>query len=155
MPDIISVIIALVLVIVAAVHDLREFRIPNRLIVAGIVVGVSVIVIRAFTGEYIGNYILGTLAGLAGMTFLYIIRAVGDVKLLAVIGMLTGLEFVLQLMVVSLITGIFTGIVELFLKKTREVSMGSSGIKAHGFHYAVGVLTGYVVVLVYRCVVVL
>ena len=84
MPDIISVIIALVLVIVAAVHDLREFRIPNRLIVAGIVVGVSVIVIRAFTGEYIGNYILGTLAGLAGMTFLYIIRAVGagDVKLL-------------------------------------------------------------------------
>ena len=56
MPDIISVIIALVLVIVAAVHDLREFRIPNRLIVAGIVVGVSVIVIRAFTGEYIGNY---------------------------------------------------------------------------------------------------
>ena len=155
MPDIISVIIALVLVIVAAVHDLREFRIPNRLIVAGIVVGVSVI--RAFTGEYIGNYILGTLAGLAGMTFLYIIRAVGagDVKLLAVIGMLTGLEFVLQLMVVSLITGIFTGIVELFLKKTREVSMGSSGIKAHGFHYAVGVLTGYVVVLVYRCVVVL
>ena len=91
------------------------------------------------------------------MTFLYIIRAVGagDVKLLAVIGMLTGLEFVLQLMVVSLITGIFTGFVELFLKKTREVSMGSSGIKAHGFHYAVGVLTGYVVVLVYRCVVVL
>lgn len=157
MPDIISVIIALVLVIVAAVHDLREFRIPNRLIVAGIVVGVSVIVIRAFTGEYIGNYILGTLAGLAGMTFLYIIRAVGagDVKLLAVIGMLTGLEFVLQLMVVSLITGIFTGIVELFLKKTREVSMGSNGINAHGFHYAVGVLAGYVVVLVYRCVVVL
>lgn len=157
MPDIISVIIALVLVIVAAVHDLREFRIPNRLIVAGIVVGMSVIVIRAFTGEYIGNYILGTLAGLAGMTFLYIIRAVGagDVKLLAVIGMLTGLEFVLQLMAVSLITGLFTGIVELFLKKTREVSMVSNGIKAHGFHYAVGVLAGYVVVLVYRCVVVL
>ena len=155
MPDIISVIIALVLVIVAAVHDLREFRIPNRLIVAGIVVGVSVIVIRAFTGEYIGNYILGTLAGLAGMTFLYIIRAVGAGDVKAVIGMLTGLEFVLQLMVVSLITGILTGIVELFLKKTREVSMGSSGIKAHGFHYAVGVLTGYVVVLVYRCVVVL
>ena len=91
------------------------------------------------------------------MTFLYIIRAVGagDVKLLAVIGMLTGLEFVLQLMVVSLITGIFTGIVELFLKKTREVCMGRSGIKAHGLHYAVGVLSGDVVVLVYRCVVVL
>ena len=126
MPDIISVIIALVLVIVAAVHDLREFRIPNRLIVAGIVAGVSVIVIRAFTGEYIGNYILGTLVGLAGMIFLYIIRAVGagDVKLLAVIGMLTGLDFVLQLMAVSLITGLFTGIVELFLKKDQRGQYG-------------------------------
>ena len=141
----------------AETKEKKGFNAALYAVVAGIVVGVSVIVIRAFTGEYIGNYILGTLAGLAGMTFLYIIRAVGagDVKLLAVIGMLTGLEFVLQLMVVSLITGIFTGIVELFLKKTREVSMGSSGIKAHGFHYAVGVLTGYVVVLVYRCVVVL
>ena len=141
----------------AETKEKKGFNAALYAVVAGIVVGVSVIVIRAFTGEYIGNYILGTLAGLAGMTFLYIIRAVGagDVKLLAVIGMLTGLEFVLQLMGVSLITGFFTGIVELFLKKTREVSMGSSGIKAHGFHYAVGVLTGYVVVLVYRCVVVL
>ena len=141
----------------AETKEKKGFNAALYAVVAGIVVGVSVIVIRAFTGEYIGNYILGTLAGLAGMIFLYIIRAVGagDVKLLAVIGMLTGLEFVLQLMAVSLITGLFTGIVELFLKKTREVSMGSNGIKAHGFHYAVGVLAGYVVVLVYRCVVVL
>ena len=50
------------------------------------------------------------------MTFLYIIRAVGagDVKLLAVIGMLTGLEFVLQLMVVSLITGILRELLSCF-----------------------------------------
>ena len=155
MPDIISVIIALVLVIVAAVHDLREFRIPNRLIVAGIVVGVSVIVIRAFTGEYIGNYILGTLAGLAGMTFLYIIRAVGagDVKLFAVLGLLTGLEFVVQLMVVSFITGLFIGVIELCFKRTSLVRVGSTGIEGHGFHYAVAVLIGYVVVLGYGIVV--
>ena len=116
MPDIISVIIALVLVIVAAVHDLREFRIPNRLIVAGIVAGVSVIVIRAFTGEYIGNYILGTLVGLAGMIFLYIIRAVGagDVKLLAVIGMLTGLDFVLRLWLYLLLQGFLRELLSCF-----------------------------------------
>lgn len=155
MPDIISVVIALVLVIVAAVQDLKAFRIPNRLIMAGIVAGVFMIVIKVFTGEYIGSYILGTLAGLAGMILLYIIRAVGagDVKLFAVLGLLTGLEFVVQLMAVSLITGLLTGIVELCLKKTREVSMGSSGIRTHGFHYAVGILIGYVVVLLYRIVV--
>ena len=157
MTDVISAGIALILIVWAVSEDVKAFRIPNRLIIAGYIAGVIMLVIRGFSGEHIGNYITGTLVGLSEMTFLYIIRAVGagDVKLLAVIGMLTGLEFVLQLMVVSLITGIFTGIVELFLKKTREVSMGSIGIKAHGFHYAVGVLTGYVVVLVYRCVVVL
>ena len=157
MPYDISVVIALVFIIWSVREDVKAFRIPNYLIIAGLIVGTGLLVIRGLAGDNIRDYILGTLAGLAGMMLLYIIRAVGagDVKLLAVIGMLTGLEFVLQLMVVSLITGFFTGIVELFLKKTREVSMGSSGIKAHGFHYAVGVLTGYVVVLVYRCVVVL
>lgn len=155
MPDNISVIIALVLVIAAAVYDLKVFRIPNRLIVTGIVMGVCIVVIRVIAGEHIGSYILGTLAGLAGMMLLYVIRAVGagDVKLFAVIGLLTGMEFVLQLMVVSVITGLFTGIVELCLKKTREVSMGGGRIKTHGFHYAVGVLIGYVVVLVYKIVV--
>ena len=155
MPDIISVIIALVFIIWSVREDVKAFRIPNYLIIAGLIVGTGLLVIRGLTGDDIRDYILGTLAGLAGMMLLYIIRAVGagDVKLFAVLGLLTGLEFVVQLMVVSFITGLFTGIVELFLKKTREVSMGSNGIKAHGFHYAVGVLAGYVVVLVYRYVV--
>lgn len=155
MPDIISVVIALVLIICAVIQDLRAFIISNRLIVAGMAAGVCLIVIRAFTGEHIGSYILGTLAGLAGMMFLYIFRAVGagDVKLFAVIGLISGLEFVVQLMVVSLITGFLTGIVELCVKKTREVSIGSGEIRGHGFHYTVGILIGYVVVLVYRIVV--
>ena len=157
MPDIISVIIALVLVIVAAVHDLREFRIPNYLIIAGLIVGTGLLVIRGLTGDDIRDYILGTLAGLAGMMLLYIIRAVGagDVKLFAVLGLLTGLEFVVQLMVVSFVTGLFTGVIELCFKRTSLVRVGSTGIEGHGFHYAVAVLIGYVVVLGYRVVVIL
>lgn len=155
MTDIISVVIALILAAVAAVQDLKTFRISNRLIVIGVLTGICTIIMRVFTGGHIGSYILGTLAGLAGMMLLYIMKAVGagDVKLFAVLGLFIGLELVVQLMIVSLITGLLTGIVELCLKKTKEVSMGSSGIKTHGFHYAAGILIGYVVVLVYRIVV--
>ena len=119
--------------------------------------GTGLLVIRGLTGDDIRDYILGTLAGLAGMMLLYIIRAVGagDVKLFAVLGLLTGLEFVVQLMVVSFVTGLFTGVIELCLKRTSLVRVGSTGIEGHGFHYAVAVLIGYVVVLGYRVVVIL
>ncbi len=157
MPYVISVVIALVFIIWSVTEDVKAFRIPNYLIITGLIVGTGILVIRGLAGEDIRDYILGTLAGLAGMMLLYIIRAVGagDVKLFAVIGMLTGLEFVLQLIVVSLIAGLLTGIVELCFKKTSLVRVGSTGIQGHGFHYAVAVLIGYVVVLGYRVVVVL
>ncbi|MDO5340435.1 MAG: prepilin peptidase [Eubacteriales bacterium] len=157
MPYVISVVIALIFIIWSVREDVKAFRIPNYLIITGLIVGTGILVIRGLTGENIRDYILGTLAGLAGMMLLYIIRAVGagDVKLFAVIGILTGLEFVVQLIVVSLITGLLTGIVELCFKKTSLVRVGSMGIQGHGFHYAVAVLIGYVVVLGYRVVVVL
>ena len=49
--------------------------------------GTGLLVIRGLAGDNIRDYILGTLAGLAGMMLLYIIRAVGagDVKLFAVL----------------------------------------------------------------------
>ena len=157
MPYVISVVIALIFIIWSVRKDVKAFRIPNYLIITGLIVGTGILVIRGLTGEDIRGYILGTLAGLAGMMLLYIIRAVGagDVKLFSVLGLLTGLEFVVQLMVASLIAGLLTGIVELCFKKTSMVRVGSTGIEGHGFHYAVAVLVGYVVVLGYRIVVVL
>lgn len=153
----ISVVIALVFIIWSVREDVKAFRIPNYLIIAGLIVGTGLLVIRGLAGDNIRDYILGTLAGLAGMMLLYIIRAVGagDVKLFAVLGLLTGLEFVVQLMVVSFITGLFIGVIELCFKRTSLVRVGSTGIEGHGFHYAVAVLIGYVVVLGYRVVVIL
>ena len=57
--------------------------------------------------------------------------------------------------VVSFITGLFIGVIELCFKRTSLVRVGSTGIEGHGFHYAVAVLIGYVVVLGYRVVVIL
>ena len=122
MPYDISVVIALVFIIWSVREDVKAFRIPNYLIIAGLIVGTGLLVIRGLAGDNIRDYILGTLAGLAGMMLLYIIRAVGagDVKLFAVLGQLTGLEFVVQLMVVSFITGLFIGVIPHYRRLRNE-----------------------------------
>ena len=59
MPDIISVIIALVFIIWSVREDVKAFRIPNYLIIAGLIVGTGLLVIRGLTGDDIRDYILG------------------------------------------------------------------------------------------------
>lgn len=155
MTDVISAGIALILIVWAVSEDVKAFRIPNRLIIAGYIAGVIMIVIRGFYGEYIGNYITGTLVGLSEMLIFYIIKAVGagDVKLFAVLGLLLGKTLITQLLIVSLVTGGITGVVELCIKKTGRVELGMSHVQMHGFHYAVAILMAFVVVFGYRFVV--
>lgn len=155
MTDVISAGIALILIVWAVSEDVKAFRIPNRLIIAGYIAGVIMIVIRGFSGEYIGNYITGTLVGLSEMLIFYIIKAVGagDVKLFAVLGLLLGKTLITQLLIVSLVTGGITGVVELCIKKTGRVELGMSHVQMHGFHYAVAILMAFVVVFGYRFVV--
>ena len=155
MTDVISAGIALILIVWAVSEDVKAFRIPNRLIIAGYIAGVIMLVIRGFSGEHIGNYITGTLVGLSEMLIFYIIKAVGagDVKLFAVLGLLLGKTLITQLLIVSLVTGGITGVVELCIKKTGRVEVGNSHVQLHGFHYAVAILMAYVVVFGYRFVV--
>ncbi len=155
MTDVISAGIALILIVWAVSEDVKAFRIPNRLIIAGYIAGVIMLVIRGFSGEHIGNYITGTLVGLSEMLIFYIIKAVGagDVKLFAVLGLLLGKTLITQLLIVSLVTGGITGVVELCIKKTGRVEVGKSHVQMHGFHYAVAILMAYVVVFGYRFVV--
>ena len=140
MTDVISAGIALILIVWAVSEDVKAFRIPNRLIIAGYISGVIMLVIRGFSGVYIGNYIIKAVGA-------------GDVKLFAVLGLLLGKTLITQLLIVSLVTGGITGVVELCIKKTGRVEVGKSHVQMHGFHYAVAILMAYVVVFGYRFVV--
>ena len=155
MTDVISAGIALILIVWAVSEDVKAFKIPNRLIIAGYIAGVIMLVIRGFSGEHIGNYITGTLVGLSEMLIFYIIKAVGagDVKLFAVLGLLLGKTLITQLLIVSLVTGGITGFVELCIKKTGRGEVGKSHVQMHGVHYAVAILMAFVVVFGYRFVV--
>lgn len=149
MTDVISVVIALIFILWAVVEDVRGFRIPNYLIITGLITGLIVIIGRCITGQYIEDYVLGTLAGLSGMLVLYIVRAVGagDVKLYMVLGLLLGKAMITKLVVISLMAGVLIGIVELCIRKTRIVEVGGCKLRVHGFHYAVATLAAYIVVL--------
>lgn len=65
MPYDISVVIALVFIIWSVREDVKAFRIPNYLIIAGLIVGTGLLVIRGLAGDNIRDYILGTLAGIS------------------------------------------------------------------------------------------
>ena len=149
--EIVSVLSAFVLIIWAAIEDLRSYRIPNRLIVAGIITGCVFLLINVLAGNSVNRYLFGALAGFGGMMFLHIIGAVGagDVKLFLVLGMLLGTEYIVMLMGTSIIMGVVTGVIELCVKKTVPVERGRLGCRMHGFHYAVAVLCGFVVVLMF------
>lgn len=155
MTDIVSEVIALILIIWAAFEDVKAFKIPNYLIVTGFANGGVILAVRYIMGKNIEDYILGFIAGLLGMMILYILKAVGagDVKLLAVIGLLIGKTLVIKLTLVSLLAGAMIGIIELCVKKTRLMELGGYKLKVHGFHYAVAVAAAYIVVLGYRIVV--
>ena len=98
--EIVSFLSAFVLIIWAAIEDLRSYRIPNRLIVAGIITGCVFLLINVLAGNSVNRYLFGALAGFGGMMFLHIIGAVGagDVKLFLVLGMLLGTEYIVMLM---------------------------------------------------------
>lgn len=104
----------------ALVVDFRHFRIPNGLILVGIVAGIS------YTVRSDGLWYLALLDGLILLLILYPFYMIGafgggDVKLLAVVGIFLGLEMGVNVVVLSLMAGAVCSVLkilyELFRKK--------------------------------------
>ncbi len=95
-----------ILVLIAAIYDIRFRRIPNWLVLAGIIVGF------AWNGYSLGWSGLGHAAEGFGLGFvlyfpLYLLRArgAGDVKLLAAVGAITGPSNVVWMFLLTAILG--------------------------------------------------
>jgi len=101
----ISVLVLLVILVAAAVCDIRMRKIPNRLIVTGLVLG--------FGGALLPDG-LGALQALSGFGIgfgvflpMYMLRVLGagDVKLMAVVGAFLGTGATLGAMLAGLVAG--------------------------------------------------
>lgn len=106
----------LLLLFIAALHDIRSHRIPNKLVLVGMVTGLTLHTLLpagwGFNSTIPGGLgWLGALKGLGmGMAVflpLYIMRAMGagDVKLMAMVGTFLGAEDVLEAILATFLAG--------------------------------------------------
>jgi prepilin peptidase CpaA len=107
-----SRLLLLALVLAAAYYDVAFRRIPNRLTLGGLALGLGV---AALEGGWagLGGGLLGALAGFAGFFVLYLLRAMGagDVKLMAAAGAFLGVPLVFSAALYSALAGGFVMIV--------------------------------------------
>jgi len=99
----------LILLLLAAWHDVRSYRIPNLLVLSGIVIG---ILLNTFLPQVMGGIgflsaFMGLGAGLLVLMPLYLLRAMGagDVKLMAMVGAFVGPVAMLWVTIYVLIAG--------------------------------------------------
>jgi len=107
-------VVLLVLVLVAAMYDIRDRRIPNWLTVSGVLVGLALnsFLYQGWPGLRHG--LLGLAMGFGFYFVLYALRAMGagDVKLMAAVGSMVGWQ---NWFGIFIITAIFGGAAALVL----------------------------------------
>lgn len=107
----------LVLLLIAVITDIHSRKIPNLLIVAGLVIAM---IGQLFlpSGEGWQAWLLGMLAGFAAFLPLYLLHgmAAGDVKLMSAVGAFVGWGMALKIALVTFIIGGIMGIIYILVK---------------------------------------
>lgn len=103
-----------IIIMMAVIDDYRRFKVSNRIIIAGMVIGVVINMGSLMYGGDVRGYIYGGMAGFAIMYMVYIFGGVGagDVKLLAVCGLLIGVTYIVRLICAAMVCGVLTGVLE-------------------------------------------
>lgn len=131
----------------AALTDYKRGRIPNTLIVTGLVSRAAIYIAELFVAEeYFKDIIINDIAGFAiGFVMLFVIAVItkggigfGDVKLFGVIGLMVGSGGVFALLFLSLLfSSIVSVILILIRKKTLKSSVPMAPFIYVGFAVAV------------------
>ncbi len=141
-PQTIYLTAALLCALIASLHDLRSRRIPNLLTGPAILIGLALHLVLGGPAQ-LG---LSALAGLiAGGIFLVFFLAggmgAGDVKLMAAVGCLAGTDYLMQVLIATVLIGAVMGIaLALYRGKLRQTIAnvvalvrhhGAEGLSAH------------------------
>lgn len=128
LPNILKALLALV-VIVAAIFDLRSRRVPNWLTVSGLLLGILANTILS-GGEGLRSSFEGL--GLALLIYLplYLLRGTGggDVKLMAAVGAITGPGNWLRIFFLTVIFGAVAAIILILVKGRVRQTLRNMGL---------------------------
>lgn len=164
--QIFAAVLLLGLLLIAVVSDVRHHRIPNLLILIGLILALAV---QAYTEGRagLGNGALGLLVGFSLFIPLYALGGVaaGDVKLMAMVGSYLTFYTSIWAVALSLISGCLLGIFFLIYKRqfwrslhrywvmlslcTYVPAVEGDAIRMR-FPYALAILTGTTFSLVWR-----
>lgn len=118
-----------VLVILAAIWDVRTRRIPNWLTLSGVVLGVA---LNTFLFEINGLWFslkgLGVAFGVYFLLYLLHAMGAGDVKLMAAVGAAAGPGNWLGILVLTSVAGAVAGILLVAFKGRFRKTLGNLGI---------------------------
>nr|WP_279220748.1 A24 family peptidase [Coprococcus sp. OM04-5BH] len=120
--------------IAAVVCDLKWWRIPNRLIVVGLICGVLCNITEFGILGGIKQFALGAVTPIAWLVILFLIRGMGagDIKLLTVIGGLMG-RGIAEIVIYSIFAGSVIGLFGYLVKKIRRI------------HFSLAVMAGMMI----------
>lgn len=121
----------LAMLLAASVTDLAVRRIPNRLVLAGLLAALALHLMHDPALALLTVYLSGFLVGLVLFLPAYIARgmAAGDVKLMAAVGAFTGPELALQISFVTyLVGGIMALVMVLAMGRGREAFLNVSAL---------------------------
>jgi len=121
MVSIIEIILLLVYLIIAVCIDMRERRIPNKLIGIGLLSGIILIVLQMnniYLYDRVGAFFLG-------IAILFIPFAMGgigagDVKLLGLVGLFVGIKTLINISLISFLIGGAFALIVLALARLKQ-----------------------------------
>lgn len=109
-----------VLVLTAAVYDIKTRRVPNKLIVFGILISLAY---QTYSGYGFIFWLTGLAVGFASLFPLYILRAMGagDVKLMALVGSFIGGIAAFQTTLLTLVAGGVLSLLVVFWRRSWKL----------------------------------
>jgi prepilin peptidase CpaA len=152
---------------IAVVYDIKTWKIPNWLVLLGLVTGCFVTVVTTGFVNGIKTSMTGMVIPIIVLILLFFIRALGagDIKLLAAIGTFAGAD-IGQIILFSFISSGFLSIyyiirnqifsVVFHNKLSKAASLDrftegkEQGYGRHRIHFSIAILAGVVIYLIYK-----
>lgn len=124
-----------IITMAALFDDLRRYKISNKICAAGMLAGIILLAWDMAAGHDVVKYISGAAAAFVIMLIAYMVMAVGagDVKLMGVMGLIVGFDFVNGVILLSFVFTAFLGTALIVCGKCGEKRL--SGRKFHTIHF--------------------